>query len=89
MITLVIFLIITAAEAVFVYVQLQRIEDFNSIGNITTEVLGVNDRYKGATSWAVNKIVKLKKYVWIPVLFTLFVNFIAAAILGFVIGLFI
>jgi len=89
MITLIIFLIITAAEAVVVWFQVQRIRDLDGLGGVASQALGVNERYKGITAWVINKAGKFQTVIWIAIGLALLLNLLSASIISFIIGLFL
>ena len=80
MITIIIFLVLTAVEFILIWFKWNEIQDFHAVGDIATNALGVNQQYKGAIGWFASKLIKMKRFMWIPILLLLILNLLVSIV---------
>ena len=77
-ITLSLFLLLTLIEFGLIYYRWSELQDIHSVGKIITPIVGIDNKYNNAIDWVTNKLIKLKKFVWIPVTTILILNLITS-----------
>lgn len=96
MVTMIIFLLLYAVEAVIIFIKWNDITDYHEIGKFGSKALGVHEHYNTITEKVIKWIIDYKALMWIPISLLAIGNFIAAwlisiifSILAFIIHIFI
>lgn len=82
MITLLIFLLLSLAEAVIIFIKWNEMEDLHQIGKIGTKIIGVDQEYNKLVDKFVRWVLSYKYLMWIPISLLLIANFIAGLLLS-------
>lgn len=72
------FIVLCLLEFILIWFKWNEIQDFHKIGDVATNVIGVNEQYKGIVGWFVGKLIKMKRLVWIPITILIILNLIAS-----------
>jgi hypothetical protein len=78
MIIIIIFLLLTIIEFIIIAMKWNEISDVHTIGKITSQVIGFEEKYNSIVLRIVKFLHSIKPFLWVVTIIILFVNLLAA-----------